>query len=78
VLIPRKIKNPGDYRPGTKKGKIDAHPVWVVEITMSKSLMQSIHIGKKNQKSNQMAELMKYQTPPVDSSEVAQEEPDNA
>jgi hypothetical protein len=78
VLIPRKIKNPGDYRPGTKKGKIDAHPVWVVDITIPKSLMQSIHIGKDNQKNNQMAELMKYSNVGTAApSEVAQEEPDN-
>ena len=35
-MIPRKIKTPGDYRPGTKKGKIDSHPVWVVDIIMPK------------------------------------------
>jgi hypothetical protein len=78
VLIPRKIKNPGDYRPGTKKGKIDAHPVWVVDIVIPKSLMQNIHIGKENQKNNQMAELMKYSNNSIaDTSEVAQEEPGN-
>ena len=45
VLIPRKIKTPADYRPGTKKGKIDAHPVWVVEIIMPKKLMQDVYTG---------------------------------
>jgi hypothetical protein len=73
VMIPRKIKNPNDYRPGTKKGKIDAHPVWVVDITMPKSLMQNIHIGQENKKNNQMAELMKYNPAgTTDSNEVAQ------
>jgi len=76
VLIPRKIKNPKDYRPGTKKGKIDSHPIWVVDIIIPKSLMQSIYIGKNNQKNNQMAELMKYSNnSAADTSEVAQEEP---
>ena len=34
ILVPRKIKTPDDYRPGTKKGKIDVHPIWLVEISM--------------------------------------------
>jgi hypothetical protein len=75
ILVPRKIKTPDDFRPGTKKGKIDAHPIWVVEITMPKKLMQDIYIGKENQEHNQMAELMKYNTSSVTSSgEQAPEE----
>ena len=53
ILVPRKIKTPDDYRPGTKKGKIDAHPVWIVDIIMPKKLMQDIYIGKENQTHNQ-------------------------
>jgi len=52
ILVPRKIKDPGDYRPGTKKGKIDAHPIWIVEITMPKKLMQDIYQGQKRQQSD--------------------------
>jgi hypothetical protein len=76
ILIPRKIKDPGDFRPGTKKGKIDAHPIWTVTIEMPKKLMQDIHVGKENQENNQMAELMRYHNssaPATD--EVAQEAP---
>ena len=76
IMVPRKIKTPDDFRPGTKKGKIDAHPVWVVDITMPKKLMQDIYIGKENQTHNQMAELMKYkQDGTSETGEVAQEEP---
>lgn len=76
ILVPRKIKTPGDYRPGTKKGKIDAHPVWIVEITMPKKLMQDIYIGKENRTHNQMAELMKYNnTDTMMPDETAQESP---
>jgi hypothetical protein len=76
ILIPRKIKHPEDYRPGTKKGKIDAHPVWVVEVTMPKKLMQDVSIGKDNKDNNQMAELMRYSTRDVSGSdEIAQEAP---
>jgi hypothetical protein len=75
ILIPRKIKEPGDYRPGTKKGKIDAHPVWILEITMPKKLMQDIHIGKENQENNRMAELMQYSNNDIDTDTAAQEAP---
>jgi hypothetical protein len=78
ILVPRKIKDPGDYRPGTKKGKIDAHPIWVVEISMPKKLMQDVYIGKENQEHNRMAEYMRYKNDTtVDTGEVAQESPEN-
>ena len=47
VLVPRKVYKPSDFRPGTKKGKIDPHPIWTVEITMPKKLMQDIFTGKE-------------------------------
>ena len=46
LLKPREIKSPEDYRPGTTKGKIDAHPIWVVEIKMPKELMGNFKHGK--------------------------------
>lgn len=45
LLKPREIKTPEDYRPGTTKGKIDAHPIWVVEIRMPKELMGNFREG---------------------------------
>lgn len=76
ILVPRKIKDPSDYRPGTKKGKIDAHPIWRVIVKMPKKLMQDVYIGKENQENNQMAELMRYNNAaPVTAQEVAQEPP---
>jgi len=75
VLIPRKIKDPTDYRPGTKKGKIDAHPVWTVTIEMPKKLMQDIYVGKENRDHNHMAEYMHYNNMQVSAEEVAQEVP---
>ena len=39
LFKPREIKSPEDYRPGTTKGKIDAHDIWVVEIKMPKELI---------------------------------------
>jgi len=76
VLIPRKIKSPGDYRPGTKKGKIDAHPVWMVTIDMPKKLMQDVGVGKDNKENNRMAEYMRYDNQgAMEASEAAQEVP---
>ena len=75
VMLPRKIKDPGDFRPGTKKGKIDAHPIWTVTIIMPKKLMQDVYVGKENQENNRMAELMKYSNNTAETENVAQEEP---
>lgn len=78
VLIPRKIRDPEDYRPGTKKGKIDAHPVWFVTIEMPKKLMQDVYIGKENKENNRMAELMRYNQQEIATSDsVAQENTEN-
>ena len=46
LLKPREIKTPADYRPGTRKGKIDAHDIWVVEIKMPKQLIGNFKHGK--------------------------------
>ena len=78
IMVPRKIKEPGDFRPGTKKGKIDAHPVWIVTITMPKKLMQDVYVGKENKENNRMAELMKYSKNDAEAENVAQEEPQEA
>ena len=45
LLEPRKIKSPDDFRPGTKKGRLDRTPVWLVEITMPKKLVEDIYNG---------------------------------
>ena len=46
LLKPREIKTPEDYRPGTTKGKIDGHDIWVVEIRMPKELIGNFKHGK--------------------------------
>ena len=47
LVKPRKIRNPDDVRPGTKKGKLDRHPIWIVEIQMPKKLIADIYVGYK-------------------------------
>ena len=45
MKVPIKITDPSDYRPGTKKARISDQKVWLVEITMPKSLMSDIRTG---------------------------------
>ena len=45
IKIPIKIKDPDDFIPGTKKARLIEKPVWLVEITMPKSLMNDIRTG---------------------------------
>lgn len=45
MKVPIKINNPSDYRPGTHKARIEEKKVWLVEITLPKSLMSDIRTG---------------------------------
>ena len=45
MKVPVKIEDPSDYRPGTHKAKIVEKKVWLVEITIPKSLMSDIRTG---------------------------------
>ena len=45
IKIPIRITDPSDYRPGTKKAKIMEREVWLVSITMPKSLISDIKTG---------------------------------
>ena len=45
IKIPIKIETPDDYIPGTHKARLVEKPVWLVEITMPKSLMSDIRTG---------------------------------
>jgi len=42
IIEPRKIRSPEDFRPGTKKGKLDSRPIWLVKIAMPKKLVFDI------------------------------------
>lgn len=45
LIVPRKIEEPDDIRPGTKKGKLDRKPTWIVKIEMPKKLIADIYTG---------------------------------
>ena len=42
---PMKVKDPDDFKPGTKMPKLAKSPIWLVEIVMPKQLMQEINQG---------------------------------
>lgn len=42
-IKPRKIRTPDDFRPGTKKGKLDKEVIWLVEIKMPKKLLSDFY-----------------------------------
>lgn len=48
VVEPRKIRKQSDIRPGTKKGKLDRRPIWIVTIMMPKKLLADIYGAYKN------------------------------
>jgi len=45
LVEPRKIRTPEDFRPGTKKGKLDRKPIWIVEIQMPKKIAFDMYRG---------------------------------
>ena len=45
IVEPREIKTPEDYRPNTKKGKLDRKPIWIVEIAMPKKIAFDMYKG---------------------------------
>lgn len=45
LVEPRPIKTEEDIRPNTKKGKLDRHPIWIVEIEMPKKLAFDMYEG---------------------------------
>jgi len=45
MKVPMKIEDPSDYRPGTRKARLIEKKIWLVEISMPKSLMSDIRTG---------------------------------
>ena len=54
----RKIESPDDIRPGTRKGKIDHKPIWMVNIKMPKRLMKNVDRGYTNLDKNKVQDIM--------------------
>jgi hypothetical protein len=54
----RKIKDPDDIRPGTRKGKIDYEPIWLMKISIPKKLMHDINRGYKALDRNKVEDIL--------------------
>lgn len=65
LISPRKIENVDDFRPGTRKGKLDRSPIWIVEITMPKKLVEDTFNGYMNRMRESMGIGRKSQTETV-------------
>ena len=65
-ITPRKIKNPDDFRPGTKKGKLDREEIWIVEIRMPRKLLSDFNSGEIEE-----LEIKSEETPGLDLEEPA-------
>jgi hypothetical protein len=65
LIEPRKIRTPDDFRPGTKKGKLDRKPIWIVEIQMPKKIAFDMYRGymDKMKEEHQASETPKAGTP---------------
>jgi len=48
-IYPRQVLKQDDFRPGTKKGKLDQMPVWLVTIRMPKELIRTIYSGYESE-----------------------------
>ena len=69
----RKIKEPDDIRPGTRKGKIDIKKIWLVKIKMPKKLMTTIDRGYKELDKNKIQDIVDPKETALQLDPVAQE-----
>jgi hypothetical protein len=53
LLEPRKIRTAEDFRPNSKKGRLDRHPIWIVEIQMPKKIAFDIYRGYMDKMKNE-------------------------
>ena len=56
LLEAHPIRSPDDLRPGTKKGKLDRKPIWVVEIQMPKKVAFDMYKGYMQKMKNDYKE----------------------
>ena len=56
MVEPRPIKTSDDLRPGTKKGRLDRHPIWIVEMQMPKKLAFDMYKGYMDKLKNENIE----------------------
>jgi|TARA_B110000977_G_scaffold196542_1_gene277096 hypothetical protein len=42
-LTPKRIKSYADFRPGTRKAKLEEHPIWLVKVTIPKTVVEDFN-----------------------------------
>ena len=77
LVVPRKIQEPDDIRPGTKKGKLDRKPIWCVSITMPKSLIGDIYTGYRDREVMDPLNLAKSEPAPMQPADQLADETTN-
>ena len=70
IVEPRKIRSEDDIRPGTKKGKLDKKPIWVVEIQMPKKLIADIYTSYAEMKNLNVDPATIENTPPLENEQA--------
>lgn len=70
IVEPRKIRSEDDIRPGTKKGKLDKKPIWVVEIQMPKKLIADIYTSYADMKNLNVDPATIENTPPLENEQA--------
>jgi len=76
MKIPIKIEDPSDYRPGTKIARIIEKKIWLVEITMPKTLLSDIRTGSAELE-NQEIDLKELDDAYNDDADKNQTQPNN-
>ena len=66
LIVPRKINKPDDIRPGTKKGKLDRKPIWVVTIQMPKKLIADMYNSYAEKQGFNVEPAIPANTPPLE------------
>ena len=61
--VPRKIKTYSDYRPGTRKGKLDEMPVWLVKIKIPNTVIEDFNAETKMTQSVSGSQVDDFQSP---------------
>ena len=56
LIEARPIRSPDDFRPGTRKGKLDTSPIWIVEIQMPKKIAFDMYKGYMEKMKNEFSE----------------------
>jgi hypothetical protein len=62
-LVPRKIKTYSDYRPGTRKGKLDEIPVWLVKITIPNTVIEDFNAETRMTQTVSGSQVDEFQSP---------------